>query len=183
MVKPSRRNRYRCAFIGVLCSVHSLSWAESLPEPSASWSPAPVLRSWMEAIAEATQRGGRWLVEGRILQLGVSTQSTQPLPPVFCLQGLGTTESATAVMSLPLTNGIAIAASAGFHHPLSASTGAAQGFSTLEKGGRMFGAGVLLSIGKNTDASLRLERLTAYPNSPQGTLDATVVALGIGFRF
>ena len=183
MFKPSRISCYFCAFIGVLCSIHSVSRAESLPDPSASSSPGPILRSWIEAIAEATQRGGRWLVEGRFLQLGVSTQNTQPLPPLFCLQGLGTTESVTAVMSLPVANGISIGASAGFHHPLSASSGAAEGFSNLENGGRMFGAGVLVSLGKNAEGSLRLERLTAYPGSPQGTLDATVIALGIGFRF
>jgi hypothetical protein len=123
------------------------------------------------------------LVESRFLQLGVSTQNTQVLPPLFCLQGLGDTESVTAVTSLPLTNSISIGASAGFHHPLSASTGAAQGFATLGSSGRMFGIGLLASLGANADASLRLERLTAYAGSPQGTLDATVVALGIGFRF
>jgi len=183
MLKPSRLSCYLCAFIGVLCSFHSVSRAESTAESYAAASPGPVLLSWMEAIAEATQRGGRWLVEGRFLQLGVSTQSTQPLPPLFCLQGLGTTESVTAVMSIPLTNGISIGASAGFHHPLSASTGAAEGFANLDNGGRMFGAGLLVSLGKNTEGSLRLERLTSYPGSPPGTLDATVIAVGIGFRF
>jgi len=137
----------------------------------------------MEAIADATQRGGRWLVDGRFLQLGVSTQNAQALPPLFCLQGLGNTESVTGVTSLPLTNWISLGASAGFHHPLSASSGAAGGYATLESSGRMFGIGLLTQLGANSEASLRFERLTAYAGSPQGTLDATVVALAFGFRF
>jgi hypothetical protein len=183
MFKPSRLSCYLCAFIAVLCSVHTDSRAESWRTNSAAASSEPILRSWMDAIGEATQRGGHWLVGGRVLQLGVSSQSTPALPPMFSLNGLGASESVTAVASFPLTNRFSIGASAGFHHPLSASSGAAQGFGNLGSSGRVFGVGLLAHLSAHAEASLRIERLTSYAGSPLGTLDATVVALGVGIRF
>ena len=180
MLKPSRLCSYLGVIIVVLCSVCSVSRAESLEESSVNASLEPILHSWMEAIAEATLQGGQWLSQGRVLRLGAFSQSTQTLPALSCLNGLGATLA--AVTSFPLLNWISIGASGGFHHPASASGGAAQGFVGFGSSGRMFGAGLRARLTEDFDATLRFERL-ADAGSTQGTIDAKAVVVGIGFRF
>ena len=89
MFKLSRISSYSCAFLAVVCLTHSLCRAGSLEEPRAGVSSEPVLHSWMEAIADASRRGGGWLIASRLLQFGASSQTAQALPPLFRLYGLG----------------------------------------------------------------------------------------------
>src|SRR5262249_37325302 len=146
---------------------------------SVNASPGPTLHSWMEAIAEVTRLGGPWLSQGPVLEWGISSQSTHTVP----VNGLGATESRTAVTSFPLLNWVSVDASGGFHDPASTSNSAAQGFAGLGSPGRVFGAGFRAKLTEDVNATVHFERLTAYSGAPHGAIDSKIVALRIGFRF
>src|SRR5262247_3718424 len=87
--------------------------------------------------------------QGPVLEWGISSKSTHTVPAVFCANGLGATESRTAVTSFPLLNWVSVGASGGFHDPASTSNSAAQGFAGLGSPGRVFGAGFRAKLTKD----------------------------------
>jgi hypothetical protein len=166
-----------CGTVPVASAAYALVPPQSQPASTASPS------TWLQWIAHATWRGGTWLMDGARLRLGFSTQTTNPVSPILCLYGLGATDSATALVSMPITSTLALGATIGFHHPQTAATGAAQGFATWDTTGRLYGIGLVGRLSRNVEASVRLERLTAYANSPLGTLNTSAVMVGFGVQF